>query len=464
MKVTIHGRGRRALVACAFVLAACGVSSRAPLSSDEGPEAGAGPAAPSDGFEPSSEYWDASKGDEDDASTAFREGPVRVFAFGSTTCALIPGNVLKCWGRNAYGLVGNRDVEEHDVVDPTVVAGIAPTMVAGGRDHACASDGTTVWCWGKDEHGALARGGPNDGGAEATCKDGARCSLVPGRVVGLSGVKQIASGRDFSCALLADGSVRCWGRNDLGQLGSSADAGGLASCSGVPCSGTPVAVPGLADVAQIAAGDSAACARTRAGQVLCWGRLYEVTYPAGSGETSHVAPVIPPTVFDAPPVEEVALGRDHACVVYGTSAVGCMGAARDGQAYVLGSGPAVVTQLTPRALAHSPFGFRHLALGDRHTCGITNDHAVWCWGATANGQIPVGCSAPVGIAVLLTNLFDATDVSAGAEHTCVARSNGDVYCFGLNDHGQLGGEIAGPFRCSDPNRIGRQFRQVTGLL
>jgi alpha-tubulin suppressor-like RCC1 family protein len=38
-------------------------------------------------------------------------------------------------------------------------------------------------------------------------------------VAGLAGVEQVASGRQFSCARLHDGAVRCWGSNEDGQLG-----------------------------------------------------------------------------------------------------------------------------------------------------------------------------------------------------------------------------------------------------
>jgi len=435
---------------------ACSASARPTFSPDLDAGADAGKAPYDDGFDPSSAYWDASKPTVD-AGPAL-EGPIRVFAFGDTTCALVPGSVLKCWGRNAYGLVGNRDAEERDVVDPTAVSGIAPTMVAGGREHVCASDGATVWCWGRNAYGALGRGVPQDANSDI-CKDGKRCGLVPTAIAGLSGVRQIASGVDFSCAVLVDGTVRCWGKNDLGQLGALPDGGTFATCGDAPCSGTPVVVAGLTDVEQIAAGESAACARIKGGEIRCWGRLYDVDY----GGTRYTAPTTPPTVLDDVRAGvDIAIGKEHACVVYGTSAVGCMGANRSLQA-LYDYDARVLERVTPRPLQQSPVGFRRVALGDAHSCGLTSDHTIYCWGATAAGQIPVSCVNPAGAAVLLTELFDATDVSTGADHTCVARANGEVHCFGRNDHGQLGGEIAGPFGCFDQGREGHTYRKVTGL-
>jgi len=88
--------------------------------------------------------------------------------------------------------------------------------LALGRSHACArrSDGS-VWCWGEGNRGQL--------GVRVTtpCPNGASaCSLTPVKVPGLPRAKRIALGGDTSCALVEDDSVRCWGRNDKGQLGN----------------------------------------------------------------------------------------------------------------------------------------------------------------------------------------------------------------------------------------------------
>jgi len=446
-------------------VAACSSDRRTELpAQDTGPQTSAPPPY-EDGFQPSSQYWDASAADAAEGGSTFLTGPVRVFAFGWTSCALVPGNVLKCWGRNAYGLVGNGDVEERDVLEPSVVSGIAPTMVAGGREHVCASDGTQVWCWGRNEYGALGHRGDTDAG-DSTCKDGKRCNLSPTPITGLTGVRQIASGTDFSCALMNDRTVRCWGRNDLAQLGILPDGGSFASCNGVPCSEEPVVVPGLSNIDQIALGDAAGCARTVLGDVECWGRLYDVVYEGGNGVLRHYysPPRTPTTLPEVQATTDIALGKDHACVVYGTSAVGCMGTNRWRQSLGDTFGSDVIETISPRPPSMSPYGFRRLALGELHACGLTNDNVVYCWGGSTNGQIlGWGCLNPALSAIELSTLFGATDVSAGVQHTCVARANGEVHCFGLNDHGQIGGEIVQPRACTDTSYSG-VYRQITGLL
>ena len=91
------------------------------------------------------------------------------------------------------------------------------------------------------------------------------------------------------CALLAEGTVACWGANDYGQLGIGT-ASGPETCragwlgSPVPCSSSPLIVPGLHGVVSIAAGAAHTCAALEDGSVRCWG--YNVFGQVGNGTTN----------------------------------------------------------------------------------------------------------------------------------------------------------------------------------
>jgi alpha-tubulin suppressor-like RCC1 family protein len=79
---------------------------------------------------------------------------------------------------------------------------------------------------------------------------------------GLAGVQQLVAGDSHICALMAAGTVACWGYNGMGELGIGAD---------VVASTTPVTVPDLTGVIEVAAGGQSTCARRSDGEVFCWG-------------------------------------------------------------------------------------------------------------------------------------------------------------------------------------------------
>ena len=139
-------------------------------------------------------------------------------------CALFVSGTVSCWGDHSFGQIGDGMTSFDIATPPTAVAGLSGvTAISAAGDHTCALRGDgTVLCWGVDDHGQIG--------------DGTIVELraAPTSVKGLAGAIAISAGNQFSCALLGDGTVRCWGENDLGQLGN-----GSQSSIDVP---TPVAV------------------------------------------------------------------------------------------------------------------------------------------------------------------------------------------------------------------------------
>jgi alpha-tubulin suppressor-like RCC1 family protein len=172
-------------------------------------------------------------------------------AAGGANCALLSDGTFECWG----GAVATGTAM--DALTPVQVSNLSGVAaIAAGASHTCALLlGGTVECWGSNADGQL--GYPTT----ATCWNGIPCSLAPMAVSNLKNVTAVAAGRDHTCALLSDGTVECWGRNDYGQLGNGT----------MTNSATPVVVSNLAGVTAIAAGDSHNCATLVGGTIKCWG-------------------------------------------------------------------------------------------------------------------------------------------------------------------------------------------------
>jgi hypothetical protein len=135
-------------------------------------------------------------------------------------------------------------------IDKPVLAGVDVRSIAVGRYHACAllAD-RSVRCWGKNNEGQLGDGSTND-------------SAEPVPVHGLGDVTAIAAGERHTCALLANATVSCWGANERHQLANGTHAN----------SPKPVPLFGLVGVAEIALADDSGCLRlTRDGEIRCWG-------------------------------------------------------------------------------------------------------------------------------------------------------------------------------------------------
>ena len=124
-------------------------------------------------------------------------------------------NSLKCWGRNDFGQVGSGSTES-DVYSPQLVyfgtnRYAISVSISYIRSCAVIDDGS-VKCWGKNEYGAL-------GIDNSDTWYISRTPVAVGLGAGIS-AKEISAGRWHACVILSDNSgVKCWGRNDYGQLG-----------------------------------------------------------------------------------------------------------------------------------------------------------------------------------------------------------------------------------------------------
>lgn len=205
--------------------------------------------------------------------------------------------------------------------------------------------------------------------------------------------------------------------------------------SGFPQAVTPAPplflVP-FTQVIQITAGSSHTCALTTDGKVYCWG--YNRSGRLGDGTTTDRS--LPAPVNALPDgVIAVEAGGSHTCALTADGKVYCWGDNYSGQ---LGDGT-TTNRLTPVLVSGLPDGVTAISAGGRHTCALTASGAVYCWGSNSFGQVGDDTTTNRLTPVLIGGLpGDGISLSAGGYSTCALTASGRVYCWGNNNFGQLG--------------------------
>lgn len=276
------------------------------------------------------------------------------------TCALTASNGVACWGDNTQGQLGDGTDERRESFVQASGLSNGVAAIAVGGDHTCALNiNGGVQCWGDNYYGQLGDGSTEDRSSPVT-------------VVGLtSGVTAIAAGDDHTCALLNDGRVKCWGNNNFGRLGDGANDD----------RNTPVDVVGLSGRAMaIAAGDAHTCAALDAGGAQCWGRNSDGEL--GDGTTDYRDGLVTVSNLSGN-ITSLTAGHSHTCALTGDGGVKCWGDNTFGQ---LGD-DTTMDRLSPINVKGMSSGVAAVAAGDVHTCALTRDGAVRCWGNNEFGQL-----------------------------------------------------------------------------
>ncbi|NUQ75788.1 MAG: hypothetical protein HUU21_19775 [Polyangiaceae bacterium] len=284
---------------------------------------------------------------------------------------------------------------------------------------------------------------------DCTCGDGVVCSIEAcddgntsdadncSSTCVLREVVEVTAGGQFTCARLNDGSVKCWGSNDYGQLGLDGigsrgdDPGEMGSHL------LPVNLGMNRTAVRIAAGYENTCAILDNGKVRCWGRN-------GYGQLGSPGAGPADLDFDERAVA-IGAGYAHTCAIFNDSnvvdgSVMCWGRNEDGQ---LGAGD-ISFSAAPRPVDLGAGNTAvAIALGAAHTCALLKDKTVKCWGSNEFGQLGLGLDdkldkpKPEG-PVNLGAGKSAIGLAAGFNHTCALLSDYSLLCWGRNDWGRLG--------------------------
>jgi len=345
----------------------------------------------------------------------------KISAGVDTTCAIVNGNgAVQCWGAKHYTEDSGPANSPMPVAHDIPIAGSAVAEMVVGADHSCVrTTAGGVKCWGQNFYGQL--GDNTTTGHPHAAAD----------VVGLSsGVTAIAAGLNHLCALTSAGAVKCWGRNESGQLGNNSTANSL----------VPVTVVGLEQgVVAIAARGSHSCAVLGNGSVKCWGSnsLNEL------GNGTFVQSSVPVEVPYLGGVQKIAAGDNHNCALVFDGSVKCWGANDNGQSGSVVGLPYILIPISVQNLSNVV----ELSASGKRTCALSiagplmNGGAVKCWGSNLDSTGAQGANAsPYSDAVVDVPGWGSgiAAIAAGSYHTCALNTAGSVSCVGWNTSNQLG--------------------------
>jgi alpha-tubulin suppressor-like RCC1 family protein len=355
---------------------------------------------------------------------------------------------LRCWGSNQFGQLGDDTTTTRRFPGP--VTGITAVVdVDAGGSHACAvvdlAPNDQLRCWGRNDRGQVGKG---DFLSPVDLPANVTLPFVP---------LDVEAGALHTCvpsALLPqDGSqLACWGENGSGQLGVGDTLDRF----------TPQVVDLAGAVAfDVATGTNHTCAVVTGGAVRCWGSNQFGQLGVSLGTTSSSTPLTVPGVV----AERVVVGDAHTCViVQSDQSVRCWGLGTSGQ---LGNGTTVdsavpVTVVRATLAGDVPAtGLQSLDAGGFHNCGVTREGSVdlgLCWGANLSGQLGGGVSLAPGYPQLVTVVDRVRQLSGGGDSTCAVAEDGGAWCFGDNSSGQLGRGTTSPFGTVNAAPV-----EVTGL-
>jgi alpha-tubulin suppressor-like RCC1 family protein len=262
--------------------------------------------------------------------------------------------------------------------------------------------GGTVACFGSNDDGELGAG------------LSVRGSAKPVAVKNVRGAVRVIAGDDRACALLADGGVRCWGANDVGETGGS-----VSYRPQVRELVAPVAVDAAQGASDIALGWKTTCALAGAGGTLCWGLPFSPESQREPNPSGRPPWRLPGGVA----LQDIDAHYLSFCGV-GQGEVFCWGEAQsfaDSQPYAD----------APTRIGLT--GVKRVRLGPQRACALHDDGRVSCWGFQMRGQLgrgdPPDSVGTFGPAVV-SGLPPAVDLAFGESISCAVTARHDVYCWG----------------------------------
>ena len=330
-------------------------------------------------------------------------------------CGIHATGKLSCWGRNIAGEIGDGTTTTR----PTPVdvgAGKTWKRVGVGRTHSCgiANDGgaDAMYCWGSDNYGEAGNGA------------GSTPSLTPAPIAASPGnsspYADLAVGSSHTCAIRADKSLWCWGRNNYGQLGDGTTSNQSA----------PTQVGAATDWASITTAGETTCGLRSGGILWCWGRNDNGQLGLGLPDAQLSAPAQLSGSWSF-----ASMGSTHGCAVSTTGSLWCWGRNTSGE---LGFGNTMSPVSIPAQVGMSATWLSVATGISATTCALDASGDVYCFGSGSYGQLGSGAYASATSPQKIASGGGFSAIAVGSDHGCAIRQSGELTCWGASYAAQLG--------------------------
>jgi alpha-tubulin suppressor-like RCC1 family protein len=402
--------------------------------------------------------WEGSESCVDDCEAGSCVTSQAVSVGHQHACLLLSDGTVRCLGRpdllGANLPAGSTPTLPQTVLLSNGTTPLAASAVATGAQHSCAiTQDRAVACWGQSLYGEL-----GSGLAGAAAAENAARSALDEDALPLQDISQISLGGHTSCALQG-GTARCagWGAEGQlgnGELGVSASRDVFEPVISDASSGAP-----LTGITAISVGYLHACALLQTGEARCWGNdeLGQLGDGAGgSGKRSALPVTVRRSAQGAPltGVVQLASGYAHSCAALDDGTARCWGEGRNGELGQALSGGATFSDVpvTVQSAQGGPLqGVKQVAVGWQFSCALLDDSSVHCFGSGRQGELADGSAGADHSGLLERALLGAeqeprtgiTSLSAGFHQVCVKTVLSGVECggsslsqfrYGADDH------------------------------
>lgn len=336
-----------------------------------------------------------------------RCGCIASIASSIDFCALRTDMKLWCWGPNDNGEVGDGTMVAVPMPIQVATSIFNLTQIAMSWYSTCASraDGS-VWCWGNNAFYQLGNESNTD-------------SSIPVHATAAGFFDQVAPGAFHTCARKNDGTIWCWGAGTSGQLGN----GSMMSSPTAVQAGNTIGGPFDHVVSSV----NRSCALKHDGTVWCWGD--NSNGALGNGNTVNSDTPVQPANSESATFRQIATAPGHSCALKSDGTLWCWGNNNVGQ---LGDGTTTNSLAPVRAAPSLGSTLTSVSAGDNHTCAVTNDGGLWCWGIGSGLGNGSGVNSPTPVQPENSSGGRFIQVAAGKNHTCAAKDDGTLWCWGEN--------------------------------